>query len=505
MSGLSGLASGPAHGPISRYEHLFEYASDGVLLVEPDGHSIVKANRRASELYGYSPHSLQGLNILGLIPAREYREMLKQSLDLLCASKPMMSIDDCPIVSRGGHTLHVSITAAVVERSGETLLQFITREMGASPWAEAGASDPVGLAEINSKLLCEIDERKRAEQTARALALTDPLTQIANRRAFDLHFDREWRAAVREGDTYSVVFIDIDHFKAVNDTYGHPVGDRLLSHVAAVLDEESTRGGDFVARYGGEEFVVLMKGQDVDGAERCAERLRAAVSDIRFPHDCGGVLSVTASFGVANGPATRLDGGYELIKSADAALNEAKRSGRNCVVVAHRRRGDAHDSFSASKETQRLAALHALKLLDTPPEERFDRITRLARRVFGVPIALVSLVDERRQWFKSAVGLERRETPREISFCTHAIRGEAVFVVPDASQDYRFANNPLVLGEPYVRFYAGYPLRSADGSAVGTLCLIDAVPRTMQSGDIDALEDLASLVERELFADMTTA
>src|SRR5438270_10055720 len=112
-------------------------------------------------------------------------------------------------------------------------------------------------------------------------------------------------------------------------------------------------------------------------------------------------------------------------------------------------------------EPERLAALQALHVLDTPPEERFDRITRVARRLFGVPIALISLVDARRQWSKSRQGLDLPEAAREVSFCGHAILGDEVFVVPDARQDPRFAANPLVTSEPHVRFYAGQPLRDA--------------------------------------------
>lgn len=151
-------------------------------------------------------------------------------------------------------------------------------------------------------------------------------------------------------------------------------------------------------------------------------------------------------------------------------------------------------------EVARLNSLKALDILDTSREERFDRLTRLARRIFGVPIALVSLVDEDRQWFKSAIGIRTRETLRNISFCGHAILGDEVFIVEDATLDERFYDNPLVLGEPHVRFYAGCPLRFLDGSRLGTLCLIDTKPRTLDEGDRATLRDLAELVERELAA-----
>ncbi len=156
-------------------------------------------------------------------------------------------------------------------------------------------------------------------------------------------------------------------------------------------------------------------------------------------------------------------------------------------------------------EYRRLESLRSLKLLDTAPEERFDRVTRLARRVFGVPIALVSLVDADRQWFKSRQGLEATETPRDISFCGHAIVGDRIMVVNDATGDERFCDNPLVCGDPNIRFYAGYPLNSPDGAKIGTLCLIDSEPRDMSQEDLKLLRELGRMVEEELLlATMTT-
>ncbi len=149
-------------------------------------------------------------------------------------------------------------------------------------------------------------------------------------------------------------------------------------------------------------------------------------------------------------------------------------------------------------EAQRLVALRSLGVLDTPPEERFDRITRLAAAMLEMPIALVSLVDENRQWFKSACGLDAKQTSRDISFCGHAILNGDVFIVPDAQADARFSDNPLVTGEPFIRFYAGRPLKNATGSAVGTLCVIDRKPRILTPTQLALLEDLACIAEHEL-------
>lgn len=149
-------------------------------------------------------------------------------------------------------------------------------------------------------------------------------------------------------------------------------------------------------------------------------------------------------------------------------------------------------------ETQRLMSLHSLRILDTRSEERFDRITRMAKRMFGVDICLISLVDSNRQWFKSKQGLDACETSREISFCGHAILEDRVFIVSDAAEDSRFSDNPLVTGEPHIRFYAGYPIRGPQDQRIGTLCIIDRKPRVMTQDEEDTLKDLGALVEDEL-------
>ncbi|MBY0239228.1 MAG: PAS domain-containing protein [Burkholderiaceae bacterium] len=149
-------------------------------------------------------------------------------------------------------------------------------------------------------------------------------------------------------------------------------------------------------------------------------------------------------------------------------------------------------------EIKRLDALFAMGLLDSPGEERFDRVTRLACALFKVPIALVCLVDSDRQWFKSRQGLAVAETARHISFCAHAILSDAPFVVPDTFTDQRFADNPLVTGAPHVRFYAGIALRSREGLRVGTLCIIDNQPRNIGADQMAQLADLASIAQEEL-------
>ena len=151
-----------------------------------------------------------------------------------------------------------------------------------------------------------------------------------------------------------------------------------------------------------------------------------------------------------------------------------------------------------SDEVQRLAALHSLHLLDTLPEERFERITRIAQRLFDVPIASITLVDANRQWFKSCQGLSVRETSRDIAFCAHAILSDEALVIPDARLDPRFSDNPLVTSDPYIRFYAGQALKGPEGYNIGTLCIGDHSPRQMSKADLQALKDLAVWAENEL-------
>jgi diguanylate cyclase (GGDEF)-like protein len=161
------------------------------------------------------------------------------------------------------------------------------------------------------------------------------------------------------------------------------------------------------------------------------------------------------------------------------------------------RLGYDHLAIDAAEE-RRLAVLHRTGLLDTSPEQEYDRITRLVVNVLNVPIAAVTLVDRDRQWFKSSIGIDDTETPRQHSFCSHAVALKDVLAVRDATLDLRFADNPYVTGNPNVRFYLGAPLRTSDGETLGALCAVDSVSRTPSPREIEILTDLADLVTEQI-------
>jgi GAF domain-containing protein len=156
-------------------------------------------------------------------------------------------------------------------------------------------------------------------------------------------------------------------------------------------------------------------------------------------------------------------------------------------------------------EAARLRALKNLMLLDTPPEERFDRVVQFAAEQLDMPVALVSLIDGERQWFKSRFGLDATEGPRDLSFCGHAILRPELFVIEDTLLDERFADNPFVTHAPYVRFYAGAPLSAASGHRVGTLCVIDTKARSLDAVELAVLESLRDLVNEALLEEGTAS
>lgn len=155
-------------------------------------------------------------------------------------------------------------------------------------------------------------------------------------------------------------------------------------------------------------------------------------------------------------------------------------------------------SPSNTMEAARVAALDRYAILDTEPEQSFDDLIILASHICKTPMAMLSLVDDHRQWFKSKIGVQIRETPREVSICAHAIQQGELFIVPDTLQDARFRESPLVVDEPHIRFYAGAPLINEDGFALGTLCVVDREPRELNPEQKTALESLGRLALRQM-------
>jgi GAF domain-containing protein len=189
---------------------------------------------------------------------------------------------------------------------------------------------------------------------------------------------------------------------------------------------------------------------------------------------------------------------WPLLKTTPRGAKEALRLAAAAVCSWPKSLADFMNAPVPRNEKKRLKVLWQYEVLDTVPEELFDDLTELAARICEAPISLISLVDEDRQWFKSRVGITVSETSRDVSFCAHAIAQKELFIVPDATLDARFAKNPLVTSEPKVRFYAGAPLITPDGYALGTLCVIDKVPRELRPDQKQALVILARHVVSQL-------
>ena len=199
---------------------------------------------------------------------------------------------------------------------------------------------------------------------------------------------------------------------------------------------------------------------------------------------------------------TRLSNVQGLIRGAQpvpgAASDQAEDGALTLVAPTEFEPAESPGYPVGKDEPERLSALAASRLVDTQADDRFNRIVRLASLATGSPIALVSLLTSTRQWFKARVGLDAESTPREWAFCSHAVLSEAPFIVEDAARDPRFRNNPLVQGDPQIRFYAGVPVRDKDGYALGTLCVIDREPRKLRGTELQALQDLADIASEAI-------
>ena len=276
-----------------------------------------------------------------------------------------------------------------------------------------------------------------------------------------------------------------------------PSGEKL--RVLLIAGEDALE--DRIARAVSEEPVQLTRIRSLDVAKMAIAELRPGLVLVEGDIEAEDLLWLRAGYTDDILPVVQLGGSGPAAEGAvDRLCDPWSIEYARARIRTWLLRSECHwlPAPIPDDEASRLAALRALAILDTPPEERFDRFTRLAAFLFEVPVALISFVDEDRQWFKSCYGLEACESSRETSFCAHAILAGSLLVVPDALQDVRFSDNPLVTSGPRVRFYAGAPIRSPDGHLVGTLCIIDIRPRDLSQRERDILVDLAASMESEL-------
>lgn len=217
-----------------------------------------------------------------------------------------------------------------------------------------------------------------------------------------------------------------------------------------------------------------------------------------------GVAVSTAQVWMEGGalPTWKTPGGHRRVRlSAVQGLlrqQAAHSGGENVVAVSGEFLPDPAPAYPApADEARRLQALAASKLMESPEEPVFDRLTWLATHATDCPMALLTLLSARRQWLKSRIGVQQRETPREVALCSHTIMHDGAFVVEDTHADPRFAANPLVTGAPHIRFYAGYPVLDANGFALGSLCVLDHEPRRLRERELRALRELAAIASDE--------
>ncbi|MFP5392589.1 MAG: EAL domain-containing protein [Gammaproteobacteria bacterium] len=459
-----------------KFRLLVENVSDAFIGMDQDGF-ITDWNRRAEALLQWRADEVIGRPMTNvLVPAR-FRERHNAGLRRFMQTGVPSIINkpvEVPLLRRDGVEVQSEMTVGAIRHQDRYYFASFVRD---------------------------ISQRKEMEQQLHHQATHDSLTGLPNRSEFMSRLERTLQARERGvgGGGLALLFIDLDGFKRVNDTHGHGAGDQLLTAFAARL-RGCVRRTDSVARLSGDEFVVLLervgntRTDVLIIVEKLMQAARAA-SHLETP--------VTASIGIAlyDGLASA----QAFMQQSDAAMYAAKHAGKNRYVfhcdlveatpLPQAAGGLADHAADHAAESARLSALYATRLLDTPPELMFDRMTALAARVLRMPMAFISLVDQDRQWFKSRCGVALQETPRAVSLCAHAITRDAPMIVNDARKDPRFAANPLVTGEPYLRFYAGIPLHGPNNKLIGTLCVADNAPRQLTDDDVEFLKGLANTID----------
>jgi diguanylate cyclase (GGDEF)-like protein len=303
----------------------------GAVLIVDDDEMARDVLSRRLERIGYSVTPVpDGHRALELIAEQTFDVVLLDikmpgltGFQVLQAIRRIHSVTDLPVVMVTASDDSASIVEAL--------------ELGASDYVTKPLDFPVALARIRTQLMLRqmVLALEDANEKLERLSFLDGLTNIANRRRFDEFLQTEWRRGVRNGQPLSAIVVDIDSFKAYNDTYGHEAGDETLRKVAGALSATPNRPADLVARYGGEEFVIVLPGTDAAGARHLAERLRAGVERLAIPHATSATAPrVTISLGVATTVPRRDASPQSLIEAADRALYEAKHGGRNRVCVS---------------------------------------------------------------------------------------------------------------------------------------------------------------------------
>ncbi len=304
-----------------RFRSLFEQTHDAVFIINLDGRHLA-ANQRASDMLGYSPEEMIGLSLNDISAELDGSKNVFSQL-LAGESVPLF---ERQFRNKNGRVFPVEINAELIrDKNGRPLhIQSVVRDISERKEAEEA------LRAANEQLSLRVAEVEELQAELRELALHDPLTGLYNRRYLAEMLEREVTRSEREGNPLSIIVSDIDHFKDINDTYGHQVGDLFLIKLAGLM-AGSTRKSDFVCRYGGEEFVLVLPGASSASAAQRAEKLRQKCAEVTIEHE-GKHLGVTMSFGVASYPQ---DGGSgeETIIKADKALYKSKQKGRNQVTV----------------------------------------------------------------------------------------------------------------------------------------------------------------------------
>ncbi len=401
--------------------------------------------------------------------------------------------DQAPLgaLLRGEHVGPVEIK--MLRAAGRPLWCEVSATPVTAAFDAAAVGDRPGPRRLLVQIL-DVHDRRDRERRLEAAAQRDPLTGLANRAVAN---GRLATLSTRAADRQAVLaYLDLDGFKQINDVHGHDAGDAVLLAVAARL-QTVVRGDDEAVRLGGDEFLLICPVDPATDAgpfgAAIAHRVEGMLSE-PVEHD-GLLLTVGASVGivVARGGEDPAD----MLTRADQAMYERKRARKSQPGAAPTHGPDA--------ERRRLQTLRGLDVLDTAPDPLLDEIVRVAAVVAGVPTALISLVDEHRQWFKARCGLSAPETGRDVSFCAHVVQDDGELHVHDATLDPRFADNALVTGAPHIRSYAGFPLRTPGGFVLGSLCVIGYRPGGVDDTQRQVLRHLAGQVAERLAPQDTPA